>query len=105
MYWNLTSKEVEAREVNRVLFSSLSLSPLALARMTAAPDVPARIEIEQSLEHLLQSLLELGICASDVQESALESSSHGIASQQPGGLIGRKAQVSLPSLSLPTTRL
>lgn len=31
--------------------------------------------------------------ASDVQESALETSAGGVASGQPGGLLGRKASV------------
>ncbi|BGP31135.1 hypothetical protein JCM10296v2_002899 [Rhodotorula toruloides] len=70
--------------------------------MTAAPApataAPPRLQIEQSLEHLLQTLLELGICASDVQESALESSPNGMASGVPGGLIGRKAQQTIEQL-------
>ncbi|BGP15023.1 hypothetical protein JCM10213_002832 [Rhodosporidiobolus nylandii] len=51
---------------------------------------PPRLQVEQTLEQLLQTLLELGICASDVQDSALESSPNGVASGAPGGLIGRK---------------
>ncbi|KAI5480385.1 hypothetical protein MNV49_000960 [Pseudohyphozyma bogoriensis] len=47
--------------------------------------------VELTLEALLQSLLEMGICASDVQETALESSMGGAASGYPGGLIGKKA--------------
>ncbi|BGP23782.1 mediator of RNA polymerase II transcription subunit 10 [Rhodotorula toruloides] len=70
--------------------------------MTAAPPsataAPPRLQIEQSLEQLLQTLLELGICASDVQESALESSPGGVASGAPGGLIGRKAQQTIEQL-------
>ncbi|GAA5892958.1 mediator complex subunit NUT2 [Sporobolomyces salmoneus] len=65
---------------------------------SSAP-LPPRIGIEQSLEQLLQSLLELGICASDVQESALESSPQGVASGQPGGLIGRKATQTIESFA------
>ncbi|GAA5983882.1 hypothetical protein JCM5350_007585 [Sporobolomyces pararoseus] len=60
----------------------------------AAPPPPPRVVIEQSLEQVLQSLLELGICASDVQETALESSNG-----QPGGLIGRKTVQLVESLS------
>ncbi|GAA5864228.1 hypothetical protein JCM1840_006707 [Sporobolomyces johnsonii] len=73
--------------------------------MTAAPPpqpsstAPPRLQIEQSLEQLLQSLLELGICASDVQDSALESSPQGVASGVPGGLIGRKAQQTVEHLA------
>ncbi|GAA6004930.1 hypothetical protein JCM11491_002281 [Sporobolomyces phaffii] len=73
--------------------------------MTAAPGhpsyppLPPRIGIEQSLEQLLQSLLELGICASDVQDSALESSPAGVATGQPGGLIGRKATQTIESFA------
>ncbi|GAA5841216.1 hypothetical protein JCM5353_001201 [Sporobolomyces roseus] len=65
--------------------------------MTAAPSaslpstLPPRLQIESSLSQLLQSLLELGICASDVQESALEASVGGVAQGLPGGLIGIKA--------------
>lgn len=70
-------------------------------------------QLEQTLEQLLQSLLEMGICASlshlnysmrdiadtntytqtgasDVQDSALETSLNGAASGNPGGLLGRK---------------
>ncbi|GAA5986742.1 hypothetical protein JCM10908_000877 [Rhodotorula pacifica] len=73
-----------------------------------APDAPAanhvdplppRVQVEQTLEQLLQTLLEMGICASDVQESALESSVGGVASGQPGGLLGRKAQQTVEQLS------
>ncbi|GAA5927502.1 mediator complex subunit NUT2 [Sporobolomyces koalae] len=72
--------------------------------MTAeAPPPPAtarpRLAIEHSLEHLLQSLLELGICASDVQETALESHPDGVAAGHPGGLIGRKAAQTVDSLA------
>ncbi|GAA5950844.1 hypothetical protein JCM21900_002038 [Sporobolomyces salmonicolor] len=73
--------------------------------MTAAPPpqpsstAPPRLQIEQSLEQLLQSLLELGICASDVQDSALEASPQGVASGVPGGLIGRKAQQTVEHLA------
>lgn len=49
--------------------------------------------LEATLESLLQSLLEVGICASDVQESALETSVGGAASGYPGGLLGRKVYV------------
>lgn len=65
--------------------------------MTAAPSaslpstLPPRLQIESSLSQLLQSLLELGICASDVQESALEASVGGVAQGLPSGLIGIKA--------------
>ncbi|GAA6029873.1 hypothetical protein JCM8097_001089 [Rhodosporidiobolus ruineniae] len=57
---------------------------------SAPPAAPPRLQVEQTLEHLLQTMLELGICASDVQDSALESSPNGIASGAPGGLVGRK---------------
>lgn len=74
------------------------------------PSAP-QAALEGRLEQLLQSLLEMGICesplrvrcrpwltlsagASDVQESALETSVGGVASGYPGGLIGRKACVS-----------
>lgn len=60
----------------------------------APPPPPPRVVIEQSLEQVIQSLLELGICASDVQETALESSNG-----QPGGLIGRKTVQLVESLS------
>ena len=70
--------------------------PLPHSQMTAAPStshpsLPPRLRIESSVSHLLQSLLELGICASDVQDSALESSIGGVAQGLPGGLIGIKA--------------
>ncbi|GAA6005014.1 hypothetical protein JCM10207_008479 [Rhodosporidiobolus poonsookiae] len=72
--------------------------------MTAPPtssssaSAPPRLQVEQSLEQLLQTLLELGICASDVQESALESSPDGVASGAPGGLIGRKVTQTIEGL-------
>ncbi|GAA5821986.1 hypothetical protein JCM3770_003034 [Rhodotorula araucariae] len=65
----------------------------------AAPAVPPRLQVEQTLEHLLQTLLELGICASDVQETALESAPDGVASGVPGGLVGRKAQQTIEQLA------
>jgi hypothetical protein len=78
---------------------------------SALPSTP-QAALEGRLEQLLQSLLEMGICesplsrfcssfltlfagASDVQESALETSVGGVASGYPGGLIGRKACVVL----------
>ncbi|TNY19726.1 mediator of RNA polymerase II transcription subunit 10 [Rhodotorula diobovata] len=64
-----------------------------------AQPVPPRVQVEQTLEHLLQTLLELGICASDVQETALESSPHGVASGVPGGLVGRKTQQTIEQLA------
>ncbi|GAA5906608.1 hypothetical protein JCM6882_008073 [Rhodosporidiobolus microsporus] len=69
--------------------------------MTAAPppaSAPPRLQVEQTLEQLLQTMLELGICASDVQESALESSPNGVASGAPGGLIGRKVTQTIEHL-------
>ncbi|GAA5889768.1 hypothetical protein JCM8208_001126 [Rhodotorula glutinis] len=67
----------------------------------APPPAPAppRVHVEQTLEQLLQTLLELGICASDVQETALESSPHGVASGTPGGLVGRKTQQTIEQLA------
>ncbi|BGP39031.1 hypothetical protein JCM10450v2_002988 [Rhodotorula kratochvilovae] len=65
----------------------------------AAAAAPPRLQVEQTLEHLLQTLLELGICASDVQETALESSPDGVASGVPGGLVGRKAQQTIEQLA------
>ncbi|POY74089.1 hypothetical protein BMF94_2901 [Rhodotorula taiwanensis] len=53
--------------------------------------VAPRQQVEQTLELLLQTLLEMGICASDVQESALEGAEGGVAYGQPAGLLGRKA--------------
>ncbi|GAA5854555.1 hypothetical protein JCM8547_004883 [Rhodosporidiobolus lusitaniae] len=71
--------------------------------MTAAPPPPSagappRLQVEQTLEQLLQTMLELGICASDVQDSALESSPNGVASGAPGGLIGRKVTQTIEHL-------
>ncbi|GAA5822003.1 hypothetical protein JCM11251_004820 [Rhodosporidiobolus azoricus] len=69
--------------------------------MTAAPppaSAAPRLQVEQTLEQLLQTMLELGICASDVQESALESSPNGVASGAPGGLIGRKVTQTIEHL-------
>ncbi|GAA6062073.1 hypothetical protein JCM10212_003571 [Sporobolomyces blumeae] len=58
-----------------------------------------RTEIEHSLGHLLQSLLELGICASDVHDSALETSTDGVATGHPGGLVGMKATQTVENLA------
>ncbi|GJN89810.1 hypothetical protein Rhopal_002799-T1 [Rhodotorula paludigena] len=69
-----------------------------MAAPAPPPGAPPRLEVEQTLEQLLQTLLELGICASDVQDSALESSPDGVASGVPGGLIGRKAQQTIEQL-------
>ncbi|SCZ99133.1 BZ3500_MvSof-1268-A1-R1_Chr7-1g09407 [Microbotryum saponariae] len=55
--------------------------------------------IEQTLEQLLQSLLEMGICASDVQDSALSSTPGGVASGYPGGLMGRKVSQTMEQLA------
>ncbi|KWU47460.1 mediator of RNA polymerase II transcription subunit 10 [Rhodotorula sp. JG-1b] len=63
------------------------------------PSAPPRVQVEHTLEQLLQTLLEMGICASDVQESALETSVGGVASGQPGGLLGRKAQQTVEQLA------
>ncbi|GAA5965482.1 hypothetical protein JCM8115_005768 [Rhodotorula mucilaginosa] len=63
------------------------------------PPAPPRVQVEHTLEQLLQTLLEMGICASDVQESALETSVGGVASGQPGGLLGRKAQQTVEQLA------
>ncbi|GAA5869910.1 hypothetical protein JCM3774_000526 [Rhodotorula dairenensis] len=71
--------------------------PHAVDGDSSAP--PPRVQVEQTLEQLLQTLLEMGICASDVQESALESSVGGVASGQPGGLLGRKAQQTVEQLA------
>ncbi|GAA5927737.1 hypothetical protein JCM3775_006067 [Rhodotorula graminis] len=65
----------------------------------APAPAPPRVQVEQTLEQLLQTLLELGICASDVQETALESSPHGVASGTPGGLVGRKTQQTIEQLA------
>ncbi|KAK4057923.1 hypothetical protein OIO90_001142 [Microbotryomycetes sp. JL221] len=59
----------------------------------------ARMQLESTLEMLLQSLLEIGICASDVQPSALETADDGVASGFPGGLIGRKVSQTLDHLA------
>ncbi|GAA5962550.1 hypothetical protein JCM3765_003725 [Sporobolomyces pararoseus] len=67
---------------------------MTAAHSQAAAPTSSRIRLEQSLEQVLQSLLELGICASDVQESALESSNG-----QPGGLIGRKTSQTIQSFA------
>ncbi|GAA5971885.1 hypothetical protein JCM11641_001556 [Rhodosporidiobolus odoratus] len=70
--------------------------------MSAPPQpptaAPPRLQVEQTLEQLLQTLLELGICASDVQDSALEASPNGVASGAPGGLIGRKVTQTIDHL-------
>nr|CRX78968.1 hypothetical protein ls5930a1_00036 [Leucosporidium scottii] len=65
---------------------------------SALPSTP-QAALEGRLEQLLQSLLEMGICASDVQESALETSVGGVASGYPGGLIGRKAAQTVDHLA------
>ncbi|KAM0788987.1 hypothetical protein ACM66B_003057 [Microbotryomycetes sp. NB124-2] len=61
--------------------------------------VPATARLEATLESLLQSLLEIGICASDVQPSAVESAPDGVASGFPGGLVGRKVSQTLDHLA------
>lgn len=93
--------------------SHLTMTAPLTQNPSALPSTP-QAALEGRLEQLLQSLLEMGICespvsrlcsssltpsagASDVQESALETSVGGVASGYPGGLIGRKACVSRSS--------
>ncbi|KAK4055513.1 hypothetical protein OIV83_000059 [Microbotryomycetes sp. JL201] len=61
--------------------------------------LPATAQLEATLEGLLQSLLEIGICASDVQPSAVETAPDGVASGFPGGLVGRKISQTLDHLA------
>lgn len=74
-------------------------APAAAPATDRDPSAPPRVQVEHTLEQLLQTLLEMGICASDVQESALETSAGGVASGQPGGLLGRKAQQTVEQLA------
>ncbi|BGP54748.1 hypothetical protein JCM8202_003255 [Rhodotorula sphaerocarpa] len=75
------------------------MSHNASATAASPGEVPARVQVEQTLEQLLQTLIEMGICASDVQESALEGAAGGVASAQPGGLLGRKVQQTVDQLA------
>ncbi|KAA1069005.1 hypothetical protein PGT21_008838 [Puccinia graminis f. sp. tritici] len=53
-----------------------------------------RAHLEDKLEQLLQSLLEVGICTSNVQENAREGGRTGRGEPLgPGGLVGKKMQV------------
>ncbi|KAI8455002.1 transcription factor subunit Med10 of mediator complex-domain-containing protein [Phakopsora pachyrhizi] len=55
-----------------------------------------RSQLEDKLEQLLQSLLEVGICTSDVQENAREGGRTGRGEPLgPGGLIGKKINESI----------
>ncbi|KAK4702001.1 mediator of RNA polymerase II transcription subunit 10, partial [Phenoliferia sp. Uapishka_3] len=62
------------------------------------PKERATLALEQKLEEALQNLLEMGICASDVQESALESWADGAANGYPGGLVGMKVAQTIERL-------
>ncbi|KAL8293055.1 hypothetical protein RQP46_000749 [Phenoliferia psychrophenolica] len=55
--------------------------------------------LEQTLEECLQSLLEMGICASDVHPRAMEDFEGGAASGYPGGLVGKKAAQTIEHLA------
>jgi len=51
---------------------------------------PELVTIRDSLHTLLNSLLELGVCASDTQSAGLEGNGVNAFSDVPGGLVGRK---------------
>ncbi|KAM0753744.1 hypothetical protein T439DRAFT_322634 [Meredithblackwellia eburnea MCA 4105] len=55
--------------------------------------------LDHSLEQCLATLLEMGICASDVQERALESANSGPAHGYPAGLMGIKTAQTVQHLS------
>ncbi|SCV70754.1 BQ2448_3516 [Microbotryum intermedium] len=79
--------------------------PSANGHTMAGEGIRPTSAIEQTLEQLLQSLLEMGILvrmgtgASDVQESALSSTPGGVASRYPGGLMGRKVSQTMEQLA------
>jgi len=55
-----------------------------------------RAQLEDKLEQLLQTLLEVGICTSDVQENAREGGRTGRGEPLgPGGLVGKKINESI----------
>ncbi|KAA1104040.1 hypothetical protein PGT21_008359 [Puccinia graminis f. sp. tritici] len=55
-----------------------------------------RAHLEDKLEQLLQSLLEVGICTSNVQENAREGGRTGRGEPLgPGGLVGKKINESI----------
>ncbi|MBW0464787.1 hypothetical protein O181_004502 [Austropuccinia psidii MF-1] len=59
-----------------------------------------RSQLEDKLEQLLQSLLEVGICTSDVQENAREGGKTRRGEQLgPGGLIGKKINESIAHMA------
>ncbi|POW23546.1 hypothetical protein PSHT_00085 [Puccinia striiformis] len=59
-----------------------------------------RAQLEDKLEQLLQSLLEVGICTSDVQENAREGGRTGRGEPLgPGGLVGKKINESIEHMA------
>ncbi|KAH9807172.1 hypothetical protein DFH28DRAFT_916855 [Melampsora americana] len=61
-----------------------------------SPEEQQRSQLEDKLEQLLQTLLEVGICTSDVQENAREGG--GAGRGEPfgsGGLVGKKINESI----------
>ncbi|KNZ46930.1 uncharacterized protein VP01_682g10 [Puccinia sorghi] len=59
-----------------------------------------RAQLEDKLEQLLQTLLEVGICTSDVQENAREGGRTGRGEPLgPGGLVGKKINESIVQMA------
>ncbi|OAV89138.1 hypothetical protein PTTG_07845 [Puccinia triticina 1-1 BBBD Race 1] len=59
-----------------------------------------RAQLEDKLEQILQSLLEVGICSSNVQENALEGGRTGRGEPLgPGGLVGKKINESIEHMA------
>ncbi|PLW13931.1 hypothetical protein PCANC_00123 [Puccinia coronata f. sp. avenae] len=59
-----------------------------------------RAQLEEKLEQILQTLLEVGICTSDVQENAREGGRTGRGEALgPGGLVGKKINESIGQMA------
>lgn len=77
-----------------------STTPGFQSEYSSNPEENHRNQLEEKLEQLLQSYLEVGICASDVQESAREGGRTARGEiLGPGGLVGKKINESIQHMA------